>query len=218
MTEQIEQKSLIEGLEELTEISETLDIDNQTQNKATELFRKSIANGDLIKEYGITVTIGACILLASRLTANPLTAEKIAAELDSPLSTKKSLLTHSQSIRKKLDLGLILTDPHDLLDKACDDLQTPPTLKEEAHSLITKIQQTHIVSGMNAKTIASSCLYIIGCIAGPTNKRYHTQKEIRNSLNVSEIALRDGYQKIQDFIEPNIEEYIDTSRLRSLRI
>lgn len=205
-----EREAIVKGLTTLDDISDNLDVSQQTKQRATELYRKAIEHGDILTGRGVERTVTGCVLLASRESGEILDAEEIAA-VSSDYITSKSMHRTTKLLRKELDLGFVLADPHKRVSSIAEEIGATDEEIEKAHEFIDIVLEDGVASGKKSTSIAASIFYIIAITDFENGSQgKYTQSELARAADVSEVTIRNTYRDFFEVLGEKVDEVGDT--------
>jgi transcription initiation factor TFIIIB Brf1 subunit/transcription initiation factor TFIIB len=186
-------ETLFNGLAILDDFVQSLGLGPSVESRATELYRESIAHGDILQGRGVKTTIAAAVVLASRESNDPREAREVAAQADDYISAKR-IHRATKLMRRELELGLMLADPHAYVDQLADELDSPADYRALTHEIVEYVLADGVASGRKAAAVAASSFYIVGRLDNQNGKHgRYTQREIAKSANVTSVTIRNSY-------------------------
>jgi len=199
---------LYEGLDEIKHLSTALNLNSSTQTHAETLYKTAINSEDC--EFigrGVSAIVASTILIASRDTGDVRTATEIAAE-SSEYVTEKRIHRTTKYVSSTLDLGLVLADPHDFIDRIGEKLDIPDEDVTYAKRVADLLHEDGVSINHAARTIAAACVYYTGS-RGKVHGDY-TQADLANIVDISELTVRNNYRKYEPVLDNHPELTDDT--------
>jgi transcription initiation factor TFIIIB Brf1 subunit/transcription initiation factor TFIIB len=205
-------ESLVNGLTVLDDLARSLDLGPTVEGRATELYRKSIAHGDILHGRGVKTSIAAAVVLASRESNDPREAREVAGHTADYISAKNIHRT-TKLMRRELDLGLMLADPHIYVDQLADDLDSSADYRALTHEIVEYVLADGIASGRKAAAVAASSFYLVGKLDDQNGKHgRYTQREIANSTSVTTVTIRNSYPEFASVIAADPEDQFNVPK------
>jgi len=167
--------------EQVTRITDGLDLDEPVQQSATVLIEE-LANHE-IRVLSPSRTAAACLLIACRLRGDPVRVTVLADETS---ATKAEILNEKQRLSNELDIAIPLNDPNTIIAATCRELGLSETVRERATRLAEMGEKAGVTSGVSPYTYAAAILYIV---CSPLETQV-SQAEIAAHLDVSTATLR----------------------------
>lgn len=200
------------GLVEVNRLAIRLGLDEETRDRAADYYRDVVASdADELYGHGVTTVTAACMLLASRNTSDPRTAVEIAEHTPDHIEAK-TILRAMKPIRSDLDLGLLIADPHEYVDRIADNVDASPDDRAFAHDVVAAVGDEGLTSGRQANVVAGAALYIAGWIDDGETR--YNQEHIAAAANVSTLAIRHNYKDFVPIVEDSDRVDSDGSRGR----
>lgn len=192
---------IVDGLTYIDTITTQLDLPPHVKERATEIYRQTVEEGSIIFGRGVENTAGTCVLLAVRESDSIKEAEDIATTLSDNIHAK-SLYATSKDIRKKLDMGFLLANPHKYADQISNELDASENETELVHEYIDELQNHGDTAGHKASTVAACVFYAVS-VLDPQNVSHgkYTQHEIADAAGVTEVSIRNHYRDYLDTIK-----------------
>ncbi len=204
-----EREALLDGLTEIDRLVDELGLDSPVQQRTTELYRRTVSTDDLLAGRGVNQIVAACIVLASRESNDVREADEVAEHCEDYIRAK-TIHRCMNSIRKELDLGFMLADPHKYVETIEDKLNPPEELVEQAHSVVAFVLQDGVASGKKAAAVAASSFYLVGVLDERNGSHgYFTQREIADAAGVTEVTIRNSYRDFAKVVTETPDNGLD---------
>lgn len=189
-----ERESLLDGLTEIDRYVDELDLDSSVQQRATELYRKALSTEDLITGRGVNQIVAGSILLAARESNDVREADEVAEQAPDHIQAK-TIHRCTLAMRKELDLGFMLADPHKYVDQIQEKLDASDEMTDTTHDIVDFVMNDGVGSGKKAAAVAACSFYLLGVFdkANGSHGKY-TQSEVANAAGVTEVTIRNSYR------------------------
>lgn len=193
-----EEDALRKGFTEIESLCSALELTNETQETAEQIYRKA-ATADYFSLVGrgVSAVAAAALLIACRQTGDIRTASEIAEETVEHIQPKRVHRT-TKYLCSQLELGLIVADPHDFIDRIADDLDADNEDTQLAKHVADIVKDDGVALNQAASTIAATAFYYVG--AHDRGHGRYTQQEVAEAADVSTLTVRNNYRKYSDVL------------------
>jgi transcription initiation factor TFIIB len=183
-----DQRNLLAAMSELDRLGSQLGIPRDTRKTASHIYRKALKKR-LVRGRTINGIVAASLYLACRKHRIPRQLDEIVPETR---LKRKELALCVRLILRHVKLRLPLPSPKDLIPRISSDLDFSGSAISTAISIISKAKQNGLTIGKAPGGIAAAALYIAGILEDDR----HTQREIANAANVTEVTIRNRYKDL----------------------
>lgn len=193
-------ETLSKGKSVIDRVGEKLNVDTETIQKAKEIYTQAVAEEDCtFTGRSVETVAGTCILIASRKTGDIRTANEIATVVnETNKTTHQNIHQTHKYICHSLNLGFVLADPNDFLDRICEKLPANEADAEKAKEILNEVKDHDSQVNTSARTMAAAAIYL----AGTDEDRHgeYTQQEIGDIVDVSTLTIRQNYRDLKEII------------------
>ncbi|MFX1493684.1 MAG: transcription initiation factor IIB family protein [Promethearchaeota archaeon] len=189
-------RNILIATTELKRISTNLNLPNHVKEEAMRLYRE-VFKQNLLRGRSINSMIAACLYYAIRKYRLARTLHEI---LEETAEKDKDVRRCYRVLIRELNLKAPNTKPSALIPRYIAELG----LSSEIENLAIKVVKTYISnfssSGKDPKGIVGGAIYLACKIK---NKSY-TQKQIADSIGVTEVTLRSRYKELREKLNISI--------------
>jgi transcription initiation factor TFIIB len=182
------QRNLLTAMSELDRLGSQLGIPRETRKTASHIYRKALKKR-LVRGRTINGVVAAALYLACRKHRIPRQLDEIVSETR---LKRKELALCVRLILRYVKLKLPLPSPKDLIPRISSDLGFNGNAMRRAMSIIDKARKEGLTIGKAPGGIAAAALYIAGILEDDR----HTQREIADAANVTEVTIRNRYKDL----------------------
>ena len=190
------------ALSELQKLVDDLNLPASVHEEAARLYDKAI-DQETVKGRKIEKIVAALVLLVARNQRVPRTLREVAdaADID-----KRELGKNYRYVARELDLRIIPARPEDFIPRFSSQLNFSGYTQARARRVIEEAREKDLISGRSPEGVVAAALYIASLLED--EKR--SQKRIADTIGVTEVTIRKGYQ---DFVEGlGLEEEIEEAK------
>ena len=175
---------------EADRLSESLELPREVREIATALTRR-LRNEKSLTGRGIEEIVAASIYIGCRMENIPRSPSEIAEVSE---YGRKSILRTSKQIIKKLELEIKPSSPIPYIERLAEDLELTGETRSVAVDLAEQTMKKGTHAGKSPTGLAASAVYAAGRITGEK----HTQKELAQMMNVTQLTIRNRHREILD--------------------
>ncbi len=201
-------KCLINGLNLIDRYCTFLDLSNQVKKDAAEIFRK-VYQERLIRGRSLDAVVAACIAIACKRQRIPRRHSEI---IEVANISRKDLSRCIKTISKKLKIKVTPFSPEDFIPRYVAKLKLSGRVNSVARKIIQMAKEEGTTLGKSPESICGAAIYL-ACIFC---KEKRAQKEIANTLEISDVTLRNRIKELSRIIRRRLDEFL--SFLASLNI
>ncbi len=193
-----EEEALLNGLNEIKDLSSALNLSDETRETAEQIYRKAIHADYLsLVGRGVSAVAAAALLIACRQTGEIRTANEIAAETPDHIKPKRVHRT-TKYLCSELGLGLVVADPRDFVDRIADKLDADSEDAELAKEIVDVVKNEGVAINQAASTVAATAFYYVG--AHDRGHGRFTQSEVGDAADVSTLTVRKNYREYSEVL------------------
>lgn len=190
------------ALSELQKLVDDLNLPKSVHEEAARLYDKAI-DQETVKGRKIEKIVASIVLLVARSQRVPRTLREVA---EASGIDKKELGKNYRYVARELDLRIIPAKPEDFIPRFGSRLDFDGEAQARARNIIEEARENDLISGRSPEGVVAAALYIAALLEG--EKR--SQKRIADTIGVTEVTIRKGYQ---DFVEGlGLEEEVEKAR------
>lgn len=190
------------ALSELQKLVDDLNLPKSVHEEAARLYDKAIEQ-ETVKGRKIEKIVAALVLLVARSQSVPRTLREVAEASD---IDKRELGKNYRYVARELDLRIIPARPEDFIPRFGSKLDFSGHAQARARHIIESARENDLISGRSPEGVVAAALYIASLVEN--DKR--SQKKIADTIGVTEVTIRKGYQ---DFVEGlGLEEEVEEAR------
>ncbi|MEJ2251206.1 MAG: transcription initiation factor IIB [Candidatus Lokiarchaeota archaeon] len=190
------QRNLLIATTELKRIATNLNIPDHVKSEALSYYKKAFKK-KLLRGRSINSMVVAALYYAIRKKRIPRTFQEI---LDDTSETPRDVRRAYRALVRELNLKVPTTQPSSLVPRFTNELG----LNSEIEKLTAKIVKTYRknipTSGKDPKGIVAGAFYL----ASKIKKLGLTQRDIANTVGVTEVTLRSRYQELKDKLKVEV--------------
>lgn len=196
---QEKRETLKKGVEEIIHVSSAVNLSEETIAVAKKTYKDAVKD-DGCEFTGRSVELIAytALLIATRKTGEVRTAKEIADAGSKEVDASSILRTHKY-LCETLDLGLVLAQASDFVDRIATVLELTEDEVQRAKEIITAVEDVQGIQNKGGKTIAGAVVYYVGS-QGEGHGKY-TQEEIAESVDITALTVRKNYRDVKDIVD-----------------
>jgi len=183
-------RNLLIATTELKRICSNLNLPDHVKMEAMRLYKEAF-NAKLLRGRSINAMVAACIYYAVRLKRIPRTFQEIS---DQSSENIKDMRRSYRALLREFNLKAPNTNPSALIPKYISKLQLTQDVAINAKKVVDTFISRFATSGKDPKGIVAGAIYIACKIKGLEL----TQKEIADSVGVTEVTLRSRYKELKN--------------------
>jgi transcription initiation factor TFIIB len=187
-TSKIGERSLAQGLTEISTLSSRMGLPRQIREDAAVLYKRA-SNANLARGRSIKELAAASVYAACRQSNVPRTLDEVT--LDEPLD-RRAVGRAYRDMARELRLYFKPQIPEDYLSRFCNKLDLDQKAYAKCLEIADRIRGRRMVSGVTPTGVAAAIIYH-ACQELNVEK---TQKEIGRVCGVTEVTLRNRYKEI----------------------
>jgi len=178
------------ALSEMQRLIDDLRLPNKVHEESARLYEKAWEK-EVVKGRRVENIVAATVFLVCRMQNIPRTLDEIsdAAELE-----RTEVGRNYRYLARELDKRVIPARPEDFIPRFASNLELPGRARQRAHHIIEKIREEGLMAGRSPEGVVASALYISSVLEG--EKR--SQKEIAETVGVTEVTIRKGYREFAE--------------------
>jgi transcription initiation factor TFIIB len=192
-------RNLARAFSELDRLASQLSLPRNIVETAALVYRKAV-DKKIIRGRGIDSMVAASVYSAARIRRIPRTLDEIA---DNSSVSKKDLAKSYRHLVLKLGINIPLADPMDYIARFGTQMRLSGLTQREAIGILKKANERGITAGKDPTGLAAAAIYIAG-IKNAGEER-HTQREISEVANVTEVTIRNRYKELVRELDIQIE-------------
>lgn len=185
--------SLKEGIDQIRNIIDKLDISEETENLSYYIFKKSLENNFNVGRNKNNVVCSA-LYIACKLEKEPIFLKEIAEASGQP---ENKIFNTYRSLVKQLEIKIEPIEPEKFISKIIYELDLTEKTEKKAKEIIGDIRKMGYISGKSPQGIAAGTVYFASILCN--EKR--TQQEIAEVAQVSQNTVRNHYKKISSILQ-----------------
>lgn len=178
------------ALSELQKLVDDLNLPKSVHEEAARLYDKAIEQ-ETVKGRKIEKIVAALVLLVARNQRVPRTLREVA---DASGIEKRELGKNYRYVARELGLRIIPARPKDFIPRFGSKLDLSGETQARARNIIERAREEDLISGRSPEGVVAAAIYIASLVED--EKR--SQKRIADTIGVTEVTIRKGYQ---DFVE-----------------
>ncbi|MFB6145344.1 MAG: transcription initiation factor IIB family protein [Candidatus Nanohaloarchaea archaeon] len=161
---------------------------------------------DVLKGRGIEATVAALVFILARNQGIPRTMDEVA----DAASIKKRKLgkTYRHILKEFDDIEKKPANPEDFLPRYSEDLRLSGKTNARARKIIRKARDKGALAGRSPGAVVAAAIYIATLL----EDEKINQKDIAETVNVTEVTVRKNYSEIAEAL--GIEEEIEDAKKR----
>ncbi len=192
------------ALEEMESIVDVLGLPESVTEEAARLYEKAL-EGDVVKGRKIEAIVASLVYLVARNHGVPRTMSEIADEAD--LSERELGKTY-RYVARELDLRIVPVNPEDFIPRFSSRLGMSGESQGRARDIVSSSREQDLLAGRSPDSIVASALYLASILEGEDI----SQKKIADTVGVTEVTIRKGYQNLIDGL--GLEEEVEDAQSR----
>lgn len=184
------EKSLKTALTELKKLVSQMNLPESVYEEAARLTEKA-RDEEIISGRGIEATVAAITFLVSRKQEVPRTLEEVA---DSSGVKKRKLGKTYRYVARELEMDIKPAKPEDFIPRFAEKLGFTGREQARARSMIIEARKDGVLAGRSPKSVVAAVFYIVAELGD----KGMTQKEIAETVGVTEVTVRKNYTEIAE--------------------
>lgn len=190
------------ALSELQKLVDELNLPASVHEESARLYEKALEN-ETVKGRKIEKIVASIVLLVARNQRVPRTLEEVADAAD---ISKRELGKNYRYVAREIGLRIIPARPEDFIPRFGSQLGFSGVTQARAQRVIERVREKDLLSGRSPEGVVAAALYIASLLED--EKR--SQKEIADTIGVTEVTIRKGYK---EFVEGlGLEEEMEKAR------
>lgn len=190
------------ALSELKTLVDDLNLPESVHEEAARLYEKAV-DQETVKGRKIEEIVASLVLLVARNQGVARTLREVA---DAAGIEKRELGKNYRYVARELDMRIMPARPEYFISRFGSELNFSGRTRARARKIIREAREKGLVSGRSPEGVVAAALYIASLLEG--EKR--SQKEIADTIGVTEVTIRKGYQ---DFVEGlGLEDEVEEAR------
>jgi transcription initiation factor TFIIB len=193
-------RNLSYALSELQRVVSFLGLSRAIHEKIAKYYNEAVNRG-LIRGRSIEAVIAALTYAVTREMNSPRTLEEI---LEVCNVSKREVGRAYRYLARELGIRILPADPASFIPRFCTILGLSDKVQARALEILKKAKKVGISSGKGPTGIAAAVIYIASVLVGERR----TQREIADTLGITEVTIRNRFKEIISKlgIEKEIEE------------
>jgi transcription initiation factor TFIIB len=191
-----EKRNLLIATTELKRICSNLNLSDHVKMKAMRLYKEAF-NAKLLRGRSINAMVAACIYYAVRSKRIPRTFQEIS---DQSSEKDKDIRRCYRALLREFNLKAPNTSPSSLIPKYISKLKLDQDVGINTKTIVDTFISRFATSGKDPKGIVAGAIYI----ACKMKDLDLTQKEIADSIGVTEVTLRSRYKELKNKLKINV--------------
>jgi len=191
-------RNLLIATTELKRISSNLDLPTHVKMEAMRIYRQAFKN-KLLRGRSINAMVAASLYFSCRKKKIPRTLQEI---LEQSNESAKDVKRSYRAIIKELKLKAPNTNPSALIPRFNAELNLNADTERVAIKIVEMFTKYFSISGKDPKGLCAGAIYI-------ATKLKHidlTQKEIADTIGITEVTLRSRYKEIVKKLNINLPD------------
>ncbi len=194
-----EEEALRDGFAKIDELCRALELPTETQETAEGIYEDAVtADHVTLVGRGVDAVASSTVLLACRQTGEVRTSDEIASQTSDHIEAKRLHKT-TKYLCAKLDLGLVVADPRDFVDRISEKLDADDEDVELAKRVVDVVKDEGIAVNQPANSVAATSFYYVG--AHDRGHGRYTQNEVADAVDVSPLTVRNNYREYSDVLD-----------------
>jgi len=184
------QRNLSFALSELQRYISFLDLSQSVQERVARYYEQALDKG-LIRGRAIESVVAALIYAVAKKIGTPRTLEEIekASGID-----KQTIGRAYRYVAGKLGIRVVPANPVDFIPRFRSKLNLSQKTGSKAIKILKKAQKKSITTGKSPTGVAAAAIYIAAIL----NDEDITQRDISNTLPVTEVTIRNHQKEMVD--------------------
>jgi len=193
-------RNLSYALSELQRVVSFLGLSRAIHEKIAKYYNEAVNRG-LIRGRSIEAVIAALTYAVTREMGSPRTLEEI---LEVCNVNKREVGRAYRYLARELGIMIVSADPASFIPRFCTIRGLSDRVQAKALEILKKAKKVGISSGKGPTGIAAAVIYIASVLVGERR----TQREIADTLGITEVTIRNRFKEIANKlgIEKEIEE------------
>ena len=192
-------RNLSFALSELQRIVSFLNLSRPAHERIAKYYAEAVNKG-LVRGRSIESVIAALTYAVSREFGSPRTLDEIseASGID-----KREIGRTYRYLARELNIKILPADPATFVPRFCTMLGLSDKVQAKALEILKKAKKYDVTSGKGPTGVAAAAIYIACVLVG--EKR--TQREVAETVNITEVTIRNRYKEIVEKL--GIEEEVE---------
>ena len=187
----VKERKLVTYLSVLNAEASKLNLPDHVKETAALLTRKLIEEGKA-KRIDMYTLIAGVIYYSCQVNKIPKSLQEIKTLYGISSSDLWKALERIQAVAKSIQGFKPTIKPTEYIPKITEKLNLPPYVSTKASELVDLMHKNGLTSGKGYTALAAASVYLISTLMDV--KR--TQKEVAESLNITEVTIRNRYKEI----------------------
>lgn len=192
-------RNLSFALSELQRIVSFLNLSRPAHERIAKYYAEAVNKG-LVRGRSIESVIAALTYAISRELGSPRTLDEIA---EASNVDKREIGRTYRYLARQLHLRILPANPATFVPRFCSMLGLSDKVQAKALEILKKAKKYDVTSGKGPTGVAAAAIYIACVLVG--EKR--TQREIAETVNITEVTIRNRYKEIVEKL--GIEEEVE---------
>jgi len=181
-------RNLSYALSELQRVVSFLGLSRAIHEKIAKYYNEAVNRG-LIRGRSIEAVIAALTYAVTREMGSPRTLEEI---LEVCNVNKREVGRAYRYLARELGIRILPADPASFIPRFCTILGLSDKVQAKALEILKKAKKAGISSGKGPTGIAAAVIYIASVLVGERR----TQREIADTLGITEVTIRNRFKEI----------------------
>jgi transcription initiation factor TFIIB len=184
------QRNLLIATTELKRIATNLNLPSHVKTEALSYYKKAFKR-KLLRGRSINSMVAACLYYAIRKKRIPRTFQEI---LDDTSESPRDVRRSYRALVRELHLKVPVARPSSLVPRFATELGLNSELEQLTSKIVKVFRQNIPTSGKDPKGIVAGAFYMVSKL----KDLGLTQRDIANTIGVTEVTLRSRYQELQN--------------------
>jgi transcription initiation factor TFIIB len=185
------ERKLVTYLSTLNSEASRLNLPEHVKETAALLIRKLIEEGKA-RRIDMYTLIAAVIYYSCQVNRVPKSLQEIRISYNLPASELWRALERVQEVAKQVRGFRPNIKPTEYIPKITEKLNLPAYVSSKASELVDLMHRHGLTSGKGYTALAAASVYLISTLMDVKK----TQKDIANTLNITEVTIRNRYKEI----------------------
>jgi len=201
-------RNLSFAFSELQRIVSFLNLPKSVHERVARYYEEAVNKG-LVRGRSIEAVIAALTYAVSRQLGSPRTLDEIA---EASGVEKREIGRTYRYIARELHIRILPADPADYVPRFCSMLNLSDKVQAKAIEILKRAKELDITSGKGPTGVAAAAIYIACVLLG--EKR--TQREVADTVNVTEVTIRNRYKELVEKL--GLEEEVERKAKEELGV
>jgi len=190
------------ALSEMQRVVDDLNLPKRIHEESARLYEKAWEI-EVVKGRRVENIVAALIFLVCRMQNVPRTLDEVAeaAEVE-----RTEVGRNYRYVARELDKRVVPAKPEDFTPRFASSLDLSGRTRGKARQIIKDVREKGLIAGRSPEGVVASALYIASVLEG--EKR--SQKEIAETVGVTEVTIRKGYREFAE--ELGVLEELEDAR------